>query len=184
MASPYSPMNLAQKLGSPSTIDFLLGGNRVTYNNLEAQLTKGLGAPKWPQKVSNTTKASRVQWPESNKLTNFHFHESSWREQTDATKCNGKKTRSAQVLHAQIPPKATNACGGRREEEQRRTQQMELQDLDLLSLFPLNGGKNHGGIERNPISRRSTMGGFFLLKSLSLWGRRGPFIGPHEIELL
>ena len=52
------------------------------------------------------------------------------------------------------------------EEEQRRTQQMELQDLDpkgsphleerliggmvdldLLSLFPLNGGKNHGGIE-------------------------------------
>ena len=46
MASPYSPMNLAQKLGSPSTIDFLLGGNRVPYNNLEAQPTKGLGAPK------------------------------------------------------------------------------------------------------------------------------------------
>ena len=71
------------------------------------------------------------------------------------------------ILHSQIPPKATNACGGRREEEQGRTQQMELQDLDpkasphleerwiggtidldLLSLYPLNGGKNHGGIER------------------------------------
>jgi hypothetical protein len=46
MASPYSPMNLAQKLGSASTIDFLLGGNRIPYNNLEAQPTKGLGAPK------------------------------------------------------------------------------------------------------------------------------------------
>ena len=34
------------------------------------------------------------------------------------------------ILHSQIPPKATNACGGRREEEQGRTQQMELQDLD------------------------------------------------------
>ena len=56
MASPYSPMNLAQKLGSPSTIDFLLGGNRVPYNNLEAQPTKGLGAPKWPQKASTATK--------------------------------------------------------------------------------------------------------------------------------
>ena len=46
-------------------------------------------------------------------------------------KSKGKNTRSAQVLHSQIPPKATNAYGGRREEEQRRTQQMELQDLDL-----------------------------------------------------
>jgi hypothetical protein len=36
------------------------------------------------------------------------------------------------ILHSQIPPKATNACGGRREEEQGRTQQMELQDHDLL----------------------------------------------------
>ena len=45
---------------------------------------------------------------------------------------NGKNTRSAQVLHSQLPPKATNAYGGRIEEEQRRTQQMELQDQDLL----------------------------------------------------
>ena len=33
-------------------------------------------------------------------------------------------------LHSQIPPQATNAYGGRREEEQRRTQQIELQELD------------------------------------------------------
>ena len=52
IASPYSPMNLAQKLDSPSTIDFLLGGNRVPYNKLEAQPTKGSGAPKRPQKAS------------------------------------------------------------------------------------------------------------------------------------
>ena len=84
----------------------------------------------------------------------FNFHESSWRAQIDA-QCNGKST-SAQILHSQIPPKATNAYGGRGEEEQTKTQQMELQDLgpkgsphleerliggnidlDLLSLFSL-----------------------------------------------
>ena len=50
-------------------------------------------------------------------------------------------------------------------------------DLDLLSLFPLIGGKNHGGIERNPSSRRSTMGGFFVLKSYIHLGKKGGFIG-------
>ena len=63
----------------------------------------------WPQKVTRTP--SRVQRPKSNKLTNFHFHESSWREQTDATKCNGKNTRSAQVLHSQIPTKQQMLMG-------------------------------------------------------------------------
>ena len=48
----------------------------------------------------------------------FNFHETSWREQTDA-QSNGKST-SAQILHSQIPPQATNAYGGKREEEQRR----------------------------------------------------------------
>ena len=48
----------------------------------------------------------------------FNFHESSWRAQTDA-QSNGKST-NAQILHSQIPPKVTNAYGGRREEEQRR----------------------------------------------------------------
>ena len=39
--------------------------------------------------------------------------------------------RIQEVLKSFTPkPKATNAYGGRREEEQRRTQQMNLQDLD------------------------------------------------------
>ena len=82
-------------------------------------------------------------------------------------KSKGKNTRSAQVLHSQIPPKATNAYGGRGDEEQRRTQQMGLQDLDqetsphleerliggnvdldLLSLFPQEGARIFGGIGR------------------------------------
>ena len=90
----------------------------------ESQPTTGLGAPERLQvttTVSTTTMASRVQRSKSNKLTNFHFHESSWRAQTDAQK-QWQNTRSAQVVHSQIPPKATNAYGGRREEEQRRTQ--------------------------------------------------------------
>ena len=106
----------------------------------------------------------------------FNFHESSWRAQTDA-QINGKST-SAQILHSQIPPKATNAYGGRREEEQRRTQQMELGDLDsmgsphleerwigenvdldLLSLFPQRYARFMGGIERGASFSRSTMVG-------------------------
>ena len=42
---------------------------------------------------------------QSNKLTNFHFHESSWREQTDATNAKGKNTLSSQILHSKIQPK-------------------------------------------------------------------------------
>ena len=33
----------------------------------------------------------------------------------------------------------------------------EVVDLDLLSLFPLEGGKNHGGMERRQALKRSTM---------------------------
>ena len=98
------------------------------------------------------TWALRCPYP----FKSLQLHVSPWREQPDATNAKGKNTRIAQILHSQIPPKATNAYGGRREEEQRRTQQMNLQDLDpkgsphleerwiggnvdldLLSLFPL-----------------------------------------------
>ena len=64
-----------------------------------------------PSDHKRSQSPSRVQWPKSNKLTNFHFHESSWREQTDATKCNGKNTRSVQVLHSQIPTKQQMLMG-------------------------------------------------------------------------
>ena len=91
-------------------------------------------------------------------------------------KSNDKNTRSAQFIHSQIPPKATNAYGGRREEEQTRTQQMELQDLDpkgsphleeewiggnvdldLLSQIPQRYARIMGGIERGQAFPRSTM---------------------------
>ena len=62
-------------------------------------------------------RASRVQRPKSNKLTNFHFHESSWRAHW-CTKCKRQEHKCSN------PPlsnsnKATNAYGGIREEEQR-----------------------------------------------------------------
>ena len=173
MASPYSPMNLAHKLGSPSTIGILQGGIRSLYNNHEAQPTKGLGAPKWSQKASTATKGvnrhkRRLRSKEPRVTSSRTFTSTKPRgENKPMHKSKGKNTRSAQVLYSQIPPKATNAYGGRREEEQRRTQQMELQDLnpkgsphleerwigenvdlDLLSLFPQRYARIMGGIER------------------------------------
>ena len=62
-------------------------------------------------------------------------------------KSKGKSTQSAQVLHSQIPPKATNACGGRREEEQRRTQQMELQELDRKGSTHLEEKRLGGNVD-------------------------------------
>ena len=127
----------------------------------------------------------------------FNFHESSWRAQTDA-QSNGKST-SDQILHSQIPPKATNAYVGRREKEQRRTQQVELQnldpkgsphleerwiggnvDLDLLSLFPQRYERIMGGIERWTSFPRSTMevrdGEKSCLEELLTLGKKGTFL--------
>ena len=87
-----------------------------------------------------------------------------------------RKPQRSQILHSQIPPKATNAYGGRREEEQRGRTTKELQeldplssphleerrfgrivDLDLLSTFPKEYGRFNGGIEREVSFPRSTM---------------------------
>ena len=120
-------------------------------------------------------------------------------------KSNGKSTRSAQVLHSQIPPKATNAYGGRREEEQRRTQQMELQeldrkgsphleerwiggniDLDLLSQIPQRYARIMGGIGRGASFPRSTMeereGEKRAGQSLAFGEEGGPFYRSPEKE--
>ena len=94
----------------------------------------------------------------------FNFHESSWRAQTDATK--QWQEHKCSNLSLSNPTKTTNGYGGRREKEQRRTQQIELQDLypkgsphleerwigrnvdlDLLSLFPQRYARIMGGIE-------------------------------------
>ena len=87
-----------------------------------------------------------------------------------------RKPQRSQILHSQIPPKATNAYGGRREEEQRRRITKKLQDLDpigsphleerwigrivdldLLSTFPKEFARFYGGIERGVSFPRSTM---------------------------
>ena len=175
MASPYSLMNLAQKLGSPSTIDFLLGGNRIPYNNLEAQPTKGLGAPKWPQKVS---------WPQKALTTKGHNHRlgsndprvTSSRTFTSTNPRGESKpmqqnamARTHEVLKSfTLKFQQSNKClwGNKRgrtmEEKHQELQDQDLLgsphleerwiggnvDLDLLSLFPQRYARIMGGIER------------------------------------
>jgi hypothetical protein len=55
-------------------------------------------------------------------------------------------------------------------------------DLDLLSVFPQRYARIMGGIERGASFPRSTMVGEREREEknepTSLWGRRGPFIGP------
>ena len=47
-------------------------------------------------------------------------------------------------------------------------------DLDLLSLFPLNEGKNHGGMERKQTLKRSTMEERESEKRWETIGEEGP----------
>ena len=76
-AHPILRWTAPQRIGSPSTIRILLGGNRSLYNNNPGhnpQLDWGLpNGYKWPQKVSTTTMASRVQRPKSNNFTSFQL---------------------------------------------------------------------------------------------------------------
>ena len=109
---------------SPSTIDLLWGGDRIPYNSwgthpqlnwglpsLEAHThnliggsqvtTKGLDHKRsWPQKAghkrrlgSNDPRVTSSQVSPPRILV----------EGSNRCKCNGKSTRSAQVLHSQIP---------------------------------------------------------------------------------
>ena len=185
-ASHSSPMNRTTKglVHLPLSESFKAESGAFT-TTIRGTTHNWIGAPERLQvttKGLNHHKASRVQRPKSNKLTKFTSTNPRG-EHKPMHKSNGKST-SAQILHSQIPPKATNAYGGRREEEQIRTQQMELQDLDpkgsphleerwidgiidldLLSLFPLIGGKNHGGIERKQSFKGSRMEVKTVLKS-------------------
>ena len=77
------------------------------------------------------------------------------------TKCDGKGTRSVQLLLSQIPPKQLML--GRKKEEEQEGELQDLDprgsphieekviggnvDLDLLSLFPQKLARIHGGIE-------------------------------------
>src|SRR5664279_109393 len=107
---------------------------------------------------------------------NFHFHESSWREQTDAPNAMAR----AQVLKSfTLKFQQSNKClwgnkrGRTKEENHKELQDLDplgsphLEerwiggnvDLDLLSLFPQRYARIMGGIERGASFPRSTMVG-------------------------
>ena len=114
----------------------------------------------------------------------------------------------AQVLKSfTLKFQLSNKCfGGNKRERTKRRTTKELQDLDPLgsphleerliggnmdldlSLFPQKYARIMGGVEREASFLRSTMvgerGKTCWKKLRSLWGRRGPFIGPHEKEPL
>ena len=61
-------------------------------------------------------------------------------------------------------------------------------DLDLLSQIPQRYERIMGGIKRgtrfSKVNNNGRERGKRVGRSLALWGRKGPFIGPHEIEPL
>ena len=69
--------------------------------------------------------------PRVTSFSTLNFHESSWREQTDATNAIGQNTPSGQVLHSQIQPKQLMLWRDLRGRTKRRTTK-ELQELDQL----------------------------------------------------
>ena len=120
MVSPYSPMNLAQKLGSPFTIDFPSGRKSSALQQSWGTTHKRIESSQVATKGLNRHKR-RLGSNDPRVTSSRTFTSTSPRgEHKPMHKSNGKNTRSAQVIHSQIPPKATNAYGGRREEEQRR----------------------------------------------------------------
>ena len=86
-------------------------------------------APKASKAPRQQQPSRALQVPNSNKLLNFNSTESSWRTQTDATYA---MARTLEVLKSfTLKSHQSNKCfGGRGEEEQGRTQQMNPQDLD------------------------------------------------------
>ena len=145
-------------------------------------------------KVSTTTKASRVQRPKSNKLTNFQlpriFVEST-------NRCNNAMARAHKVLKSfTLKFQQSNKClWGNKRGRTKLEKHQELQyqdllgsphleeegiggnvDLDLLSQIPQRYARIMGGIERGASFPRSTMVGKRdknkLGKLRSLWRRR------------
>jgi hypothetical protein len=149
--------------------------------------------------TSDHKRSQPPQWhlgSKDSRVTNsqtFNFHEFSWRAQTDA-QCNGKST-SAQILHSQIPPKATNAYGGeeRKNKEENHTRTPRSRSTRFPSLrgemdwwkcrsrssltFPSKICKNHGrNWERGKLSKVNNggeRGGNFVLGRACLFGELG-----------
>ena len=61
-------------------------------------------------------------------------------------------------------------------------------DLDLLSQIPQRYARIMGGIKRgisfSKVNNGGRERGNVLEEAWLFWGRKGPFIGPHEIEPL
>ena len=103
--------------------------------------------------------------PKSNRLLKVHFNISPWRTQTDAPNAMARTHKVVKVLHSQIPPKQLmlwREMGGRTRKTTNESQDLDPigsshkeeiwidgnVDLDLLSLFPQEGARIIGGIER------------------------------------
>ena len=118
--SPSSPMNRTTKVWF--TFHYRNPSRRKSgafQQRSGAQPTTGLGAP---EQLQVTTQGSQPPHgrlgskdPRVTSSQAFNFRG----EHKPMQRSNGKST-SAQILHSQIPPQATNAYGGRREEEQSR----------------------------------------------------------------
>ena len=110
--------------------------------------------------------------PRVTSFSNFNFHESSWRAQTDATNAMIR----AQVLKSfTLKFQQSNKClwGNKRGRTTKELQELDPigsphleeilisgnMDLDLLSLFPQRYARILGGIERGQGFPRSTMVG-------------------------
>ena len=116
----------------------LIGGSQqypASYRNSEiATRSRATKTPRQQQpsrilQVPKRTSSRALQEAKSNELLNLSLERILVENSNRCNLCNGKNTRSAQILHSQIPPKQ-QMLWGRREEEQGRTQQMNPQDLD------------------------------------------------------
>ena len=193
MASPYSPMNLAQKLGSPSTIDFPFGRKSSPLQQSWGTTHKRIGSSQVTTKGLNHRLGSndpRVTSSRTFTSTNPRG------EHKPMHKSNGKNTRSAQVIHSQIPPKATNAYGGedRKNKEENHTRTPRSRSTRFPSLrgemdwwkyrsrSPLSNPskicKNHRrdweGASFSKVSNGGERGKKRATSILGRWGRRPP----------
>ena len=127
-------------------------------------------------------------------FSTFNFHESSWREQTNATNARSKTTQGGQVLHSQIQPKQLMLGRDLRGRTRRNTKQLQnldllgsphleeewiggMVDLDLLSCFPKNGKNHWREVEESSSQDMQQWRRERGKNCVEKWGRRPLFIG-------
>ena len=114
--------------------------------------------------------------PRVTSFSNFNFHESSWKAQTDATNAMAKTQEVLKSFTPKSHQKQQMLLGGEERKNKGGETQSNSQDLDptgsphleeiwfggkvdiyLLSLFPLKRGKNHGVMRRGEALKIATM---------------------------